>query len=229
MASSELSPQLTWKNKVPSRTEIRNNTKLYWNKFPHVVTIGKPVNWKDGKEQATWRGTLYDLKKRLDNKLTCEYSIRIEWSTMRVFTHDIDAVIAALPSKIITYNLDKIEVMRDDVRMSLQEKPDTYKSVYSVVKKLPWDQYRYKIHYVTDAKHKRMIGKDALEAIAAQISMTPGVKWTQKHQHNCSSLSHNWNANYFYSQDLEWLPMVMLINPRFIRKIEFIKLESEIE
>lgn len=227
-ASSGSSPQLTWKVNLPSGVIIKNNTKLYYNKFGHVLTVSKHTDWRDHKEHNDWRMIMHKLKETIHHS-KIKHVIRMEWSTLRIFTNDVEDILKIMPPKILKENLDSVGIMRDDVRASLMEKPDTYRSVYTVVKKLPWDQYRHKVYYVNDARHKRMIGKDALEAIAQQISQTPGVKWTRKHQDNCSSLSHSYDAPYFYSTDLDWLPMVMLINPRFIKKIEHIKLESEIE
>lgn len=203
---------------------------MYYRKYGHVLTIHKETDYRDHTAHSAWRTSMFNMRAALEKAHTdSDYSVRMEWSTMRIFTNDISKVISALPKDVVRKYLDSVGVMRDDVRASLMQKPDTYKSVYTVVKKLPWDLYRYKIHYVSDARHKRAIGKEALEAISEQISQTPGVMWSGKHVRNCSSLAHNWNATYFYSVDLDWMPMVMLIDPRFIKKVEHIKLESEIE
>lgn len=221
---------MIWKNKLPSKVRVYDNTKLYYRKYGHVLTIYRQTNWRDQVDHTKWRNTMHNIRTCIESNLADgDYSIRMEWCTLRIFTNEVDKVLSVLPKDVIRKYLESIGIMRDDVRASLVQKPGTYKSIYTVAKKLPFDQYRYKIHYVSDSRQKRAIGKDALEAISQQISQTPGVKWTIKHDNNCSSLGHNWNATYFYSTDLDWMPMVMLIDSRFIKKIEYIKLESEIE
>ena len=202
--------------------------KLYYGNYGHVLTITRPTDYRDHAAHQKWRRIMDDLRFLL-KKHKIDHVSRMEWSTLRIFTNDLDSVIKVLPANIQRRELESVSIMRDEVRATYENKPGIYRSVYTVVKKLPWDQYRHKVYYVNDARQKRAIGREALEAISRQIASTPGVLWTDKHRHNCDNLNHNYKATYFYSTDLDWMPMVMLINPRFIKKIEHIRLESEIE
>lgn len=226
--SSESNPLSIWRAKFHKSVDVRENVKLYYGKYGHVVTITRPSDYRDQSAHQKWRKIMHDLRLLLEQHKVDHVS-RMEWSTLRIFTNDLDSVIKVLPANIKRRELESVGIMRDEIRASYADKPETYRSVYTVVKKLPWNQYRHKVYYVSDARQKRAIGREALSAIAQQISSTPGVLWTAKHKHNCDNLNHNWKATYFYSTDLDWMPMVMLINPRFIKKIEHIRLESEIE
>lgn len=133
-----------------------------------------------------------------------------------------------LPSEFMCM-ISEVSLMKDEVYEHLRTKPEnTYKTVNTVVKRLPFRKYQYRIHYATEGKDKRKIGKDSLEAIAESLSIYPGIKWHDKLTDRITTMRTTWDATYFYSEDVDWLTMVNLIDSRFIKKIEYFTVENEL-
>ena len=210
--------------------EVNGNLKLFFGQYPHRISLTyRKHRSEDFEPVLQFRRQAFKLKERLRGKLTpYSASTRIEWYTMRIFTTDLEKVLAALQPDPRLFFIS-IDVMDSDVLAYLRTKPEeSYKASNTIVKNLPWKKYRYKIHYATHGNDKRKIGSDALQAIAAQLSSDSSIRWSKELHDNVISNRTVWHSTYFYAEDIDWLPMILLISNKFIKKIEHLTLESEI-
>lgn len=148
---------------------------------------------------------------------------------LRVYTMNPTKLLGGLPSEFMGM-IAEVSIMKDEILEHLKTKPEnTFRTVNTVVKKLPFGKYRYRTHYATDGRDKRKIGKDALETIAANLSIYPGIRWNDRLTDRVTMIRSTWDATYFYSEDVDWITMVNLVDSRFIKKIEYFTVEKELD
>lgn len=149
--------------------------------------------------------------------------------TLRVYTTNPVKLLGGLPNEFMGM-ISEVALMKDEVYGHLRTKPEnTFRTVNTVVKKLPFGKYRYRTHYATDGRDKRKIGKEALETLAANLSIYPGIKWDERLTDRVTIMRTIWDKMYFYSEDVDWLTMVNLVDSRFIKKIEYFTVENELD
>ena len=99
----------------------------------------------------------------------------------------------------------------------------------TVSKKLPFNRYRYRVYVTNSGKVRRSIGPSNLRHIFGALNNYSGIKFTQ-----CFKRYHDkeWTyipSLYFYAESLDWLPIIVLTEPRYVTRIEEIKTSKEIE
>ena len=215
--------------------EINTNLKLFYNRYPHCINLegwGRvPYN-----DLYKLRTSLISVKRLMRRKMYGKTATRIEHGGLRIYTHDVIGVLDLIHSSSVFYNdahvmsyIKEIQIMDPLYQAKLNEPvTDSFRTVNVLCKKLPYNRYRYKIHWATQNKDKRLIGADAMNAIAIQLSNFDQIKQNAKLFSEMARTYTSWKNTYFYAEDLDWVPMICLIDERFIKKIERFQTEEEL-
>jgi len=247
MASLESKIRSKFKDDLHPNTVFAGNLKLYYNQYPYSITLISPHDARYGldSEQAhqvhRYRSSFYALKRLMKRKLSSvRHSTRIEFNSMRIYTVDpMELLDFVVKSKILVEDeisiskaIYRIELM-DDACLGKLRQPvtDSIKTTNVVAKRLPWGKYRYRIHWACMGRDKRNIGMENLIAITDQLKNFDQLRISSSALHEISGRNYytSWSATYFYAEDLDWLPIVCLIDGRFIKKIERFQTEEELK
>lgn len=221
-----------YKRKLPTHARIVPNRKLFHKQFPHVIelserTVDSYKNYQDA------RSDLHQIAAKLKTKLNVGdenvVKTRIEGYTLRIYTKDLTTTLDKMrPAWRRMIKL--IECMEPHVENHIVKAPkDTYRTLDRVVRKLPYGDQKFKIYYANRSSVKQAIGPESLAGILFQLQQYNSVRWTRGLADSITDKYGNWHENFFYSTDLDWLPLVTLIDGRFIKRIERLTVESEIE
>lgn len=218
---------------------FKENNKLYYKEFPHYIKISITGN-KTSFSKSSWsesvsvRDLLIKFGCYIKTNLNEDkIKVRQEWHNMTIFCQEPEKVIDLI-LKYKNYDnngkvrIRQIGVMLTDVLEHIKTKPSNVpKAVNTVVKKLPFDRYRYKVYFAGYTKLKR-IGSLALEAIIDQINASYKCSSFNERKRNSIVRMNHFSTNYFYTEDEEIFPILFLINPEFITKIEKMCLPGEL-
>lgn len=242
-----LGSKIRYKYNLPD-CEIKTNLKLFYNLYPHCINLDLHHRYKkaiDNDPMSTdyWRlrQSLTSLKRSLKRNYSLSFVMtRIEnyKANMRIYTTNLVEIMDHICDSKITLDdrpikdyVSEAMIMEPEHLTKLQEKVPEYSSKTRNVlcKKLPWGKYRYKIYWATHASEKKKIGNDAMYAIEVQLRHCRQIKhsaalFTQMHQRYTS-----WMSTYFYAEDIDWMPIICLIDERFIKKIELYITQEELE
>lgn len=169
----------------------------------------------------------WQLKQHLRRKFGSDVKIRNEWSDDFVYFDDLYTFLDCVPKKYLKH-MTSLEVM-DPLLIEAQNiKLDDYQKEISFCKKLPFDKYRYQVYIVTSVNERNNIGHDNLLHLRLSIEAYDGIKgndtFSKSHKHRY------WVPDtYFYAETLDWLPLVRLMEPRYIKKIKQFKTLEEIQ
>jgi hypothetical protein len=167
----------------------------------------------------------FKLKKYL--RSNADIKVRSEWGNDFVYFDDLDEFLSSTPKEFHEY-IHSLEVM--DPRLVKAQQCDLTdpKNEVTFCKKLPFDKYRYQVYIVTSANERDNIGHDNLLHLRLSIEAYDGIKVNDTFR---ESHTHKWwvPETYFYSESLDWLPMIRLMEPRYIRKIKQFKTLGEIK
>lgn len=154
---------------------------------------------------------------------------RVESYTLRIYTTDLTQTLDKMrPAWRRMVRL--IECMEPHIEEHIVKSPkDTYRTIDRVVRKLPYGEQKFKVYYANRGSVKQQIGQESLQGILFQLQQYNSVRWTRGLAESITDKYGNWHENFFYSTDLDWLPMITLIDGRFIKRIERLTVESEIE
>ena len=227
MELSELTKLIPKRKRSAIRVDCRPNYKLFYNKYPHAIRItlevGDVFNTSSTKQCIQFKETLKDT---LDAD---EYKVRHEWYCYSIFCKDIEKTLKALNPVIGTAVKEiLIEQMSEDIHEVSSISPKLPRAVTVVVKKLPYDLYRYKVYWPSTSNKMAAIGQHSLEAITAQINSFPGCRpIKQKIVNQIHKMGYQWHGRYFYTESEDIFSIISLINPSFISRIEkFVTIEE---
>lgn len=218
------------------RCEFKTNLKLFYNQYPHCIYLSAGSNVRH--YDYSIRSALVSVKRMLKKKMSYGLAaMRMEAFGIRIYTHKVAEVLDLLKSSKIFFKDDPImdlvcEVhVMDPVHQAKLKEPvtDSFRTVNKLCKQLPYNRYRYKIYWASHTSDKRKIGIDALNAIAAQLQNMDQVRLGRHMFAELLRPYTSWHSTYFYAEDLDWVPVICLIDERFIKKIERFQTQQEIE
>lgn len=231
---------MTWINDIEKELECRygivpdiaNNYKLRYNKYTHRASfVFEPdendvynslhSNWYFPHSRRKASALINYLKTALGDKI----KFRHEWYETFVYFNDVYELMSVIPNNYLK-NLKKLELMPASVVSATQNFTHDYPVKLVIKNKLPFDKYRYLVYTVTRSKDRRDIGQHNLESIFEAVASYEGIRiplnFSRFH-------SRTYNPDtYFYSETLEWLPIIYLIEPRYVKRIEQIQTTKEI-
>ena len=213
MALSELMDQLTSKG---VKISLKPNYKKYYNKFPHVIRFqSKSNNYTDTRKL---NATVYaELKDKVSSN---EYSTRCEYYSLNIYCKNVEDVIAALNISTLKSWADiEVAKMEEHVQQESSIRPELPRAQTVVVKKLPRNQYRYRVHWPTSHQIFAKIGGESISAIADQIKNDPNSRIDYGTVERLKR-GNFWGTPYFYTNSEDLFCIISLINPLFIKKIE---------
>jgi hypothetical protein len=205
---------------------VTENLKIFYKNFAHKATFGLRFR----NFNSNW-GTDYtrgeDIYRHLTATMKTEIRTRIGFQEGYVYFNDLDDFLSAIGNLHIK-DLNALALMDQAVITAGKKFTHEYSVKLAVVKSLPWDTYRYKIYVNTSSKMRKRIGDQTLSAIANLLKSYNGIKFTDRFEFFATRSYVYSSGTYFYSQDLEWLPMIALMDPRYIKHIEQFKTQTEI-
>lgn len=172
-------------------------------------------------------GIADNIKAKTSKKYKTTVKVRIEGVSLRIYTTDLNQTLGLMRAgdrKKIT----QIGVMDPQIKDHIVNTPkETYRTIDRVVRKLPYENQKFKVFYVNASAIKRSIGFESLQGILFQLKQYPSVRWTADMDELivCDGV---WKETFFYCTDLDWLPVVTLIDSRFIKRIERLTTEEEV-
>jgi len=152
--------------------------------------------------------------------------IRSEWTDEFVYFDNLTHLLNDMPLEFLDH-IHSLEVM-NPLLINSSTQTDDYQNEIAFCTKLPFDKYRYQVYIVTSANERNKIGHDNLLHLRLSIEAYNGIKvndtFTKSHK-------HRWwvPETYFYAETLDWLPLIRLMEPRYIRKIKQYKTLEEVQ
>lgn len=215
MALSELMVQFKSKG---VKLSLKTNYKKYYNTFPHVIRLNDVRDDTDRYQVA--RALRYSIYEKLQKVDADKYRTRHEYYELCIYCNDVDEILSAIG---ITYLKKYISVdigmMDETVIEESATKVPLPRAQTVVVKKLPWNQYRYRVHWPRNYNFEK-IGIESLGAIIDQINNDPNTKAFDDYATQKLKSGRYWGASYFYTNSEDLFSIISLINPLFIKKIE---------
>lgn len=215
MVLSELMAQLKSKG-VDIR--LKPNYKKYYNNFPHVIRLetNSSVDWSNVR--ALHSSTLGHLLTSLPED---EFRTRNEYYSLNIYCLDLLKVLNILPlSHLKKWKYVEVGQMEDSVQKESTIKPELPKAITTVVKKLPYNTWRYRVHWQPGYRTLQKIGAEALGAIVDQINNDPNTKSFDDQTSQRIKRGNYWGTSYFYTNSQDVLCLITLITPLFIKRIE---------
>lgn len=217
---------------------INENLLLKFGKWQHRITMDLSIeDGRDGQLErdafGRWRRP---YKPRLEaSQVAAIYKNRgvtAHWRAgsdcqMFIYTNNLEELL-----EILSYDhrqrIQVIDYMRPETAATYANGPvSQYKTSLTVKKLLPYGMYRYKIHVATNKKIRTSIGKKSLAAVVSQLDNYKTLLPDRFRER--ATLLTAYSDNYFYAMDLDWLMIISLIDPRYIKHIEEIKTLEEVE
>lgn len=219
---------MTWIN------EITQQVKKDYNVEPRIVE-NYQTRYKKYHHRAAFRFTLDDygpgpnwirrdwessvaMGRSLQSVLDNNVRIRNEWTETFVYFTDLTAFLDALPQQY-RKNLIRLEIMRPAAVVAKKNFTHDYPVELSVRKQLPHNRYRYRIYLTSSGKIRKSIGEPNLSAIYSALQAYEGLKFNNSFSRYATRAWYLPDT-YFYAENLDWLPMIYLMEPRYINRIE---------
>ena len=153
--------------------------------------------------------------------------IRNDWYNVFVYFDDLNDFLDNLPCKFLK-ELQSLEIM-DSVLINahnINTVTDGLQNEIAFCKKLPFDKYRYQVYITASINDRNAIGKNNILHLSQCIESYDGIRTNDTFT---ESYKQSWwiPETYFYSETLDWLPMIQLMEPRYIKKIKQFKTLEE--
>lgn len=215
------------RNQIGRDIKVHENLKFFYKDFAHKATFSLMYH---SNNRLGW-STNWELGHKIFQHLalTMQTSTRTRAGYLEgyVYFNDVDDFLNSIHSSHLQH-LVKLDLMDQSLIDASQKFTHDYSVKLAVVKSLPWDTYRYKIHVNTSSKIRKSIGVQTMSAIANLLKCYNGIKVTDRFERHASRVYSYSSGTYFYSQDLDWLPIVTMMDPRYIKNIEQFKTQTEI-
>ena len=210
---------------------IIENYQTRYKRFHHRAAFRFEVKGKSEMPRGIWDRRDWqssnEVARSLRQALGDEVKIRNEWSETFVYFNDLDGLIKALPRRYRN-NLVRLELMLSDAIEAKQKFTHDYPVTLTVKKHLPYNRYRYRVYLVTSSKVRRSIGTDNLTAICSALTAYDGLKLDSRFMFYAPRAGYAPNV-YFYAETLDWLPLIYMMEPRYIKRIEQFATTEEIK
>lgn len=230
---------MTWtknlENKINTKfgisARVHENFKSRYKRYHHRAAFKFVRQHNDSMkdfflDRHDWEQA-HELTVCLTKALGDAVRVRNEWYETFVYFENLENFLSAVTEKQMK-SLLYIDAMSD---INIRAK-DNYESDFrinlSVVRQLPYKKYRYRIWLVTSSKQRHNIGLQNITQMCDTINAYDGIRQTsaferiKQGRYYCDNL-------YFYSETLDFLPMIALMDSRFIKHIEHFKTSEEIK
>lgn len=206
---------------------IKPNYKKYYNTFPHIIRFNHAYSaFRDHRLIRTLtENTIKLISSKLSKK---EFRTRYEVSTLSVYCVDLPSVIESIhPSLLKEWTDIEVGLMTEQVQEGSNIKPNLPKAQTTIVKQLPHNEWRYRVHWPSNYIRTKNDNSEALSAIIDQINNDPNTKHFDEDRTIQIKTGRHWGTTYFYTNSLDLFSIIALIDARFIKKIEkFVTLEE---
>jgi len=220
--------------------EVKENLALKFGKWQHRVTMDLSLEAEEDDDVYPQLDVFGRPRKPYKRCLRASgvaaiyknRGVTAHWragsdAQMFVYTNNLEELLTIL-SYDHRLRVKVIEYMRPETATSYAAGPTSqYKTSLTVKKNLPYGLYRYKIHVVTNKKTRTSIGKKNLAAVISQLDNYEVHLPVTFRERAELFVAHS--DNYFYSVDLEWLTIISIIDPRWVKHIEEIKTLEEVQ
>ena len=215
---------------------IVENFKTRYKKYNHRATFFFE-NTEDPWKQAPpgyhrwyfYKRQDYEKIRNLKRSLVDlgdSIKFRNEWHETFVYFESLKSLLDAVPGEYLE-NIRTLELMNKDTISAKENFTHDYPVELTVRPKLPFDKYRYRVYTATSSKVRYNIGTDNLRGIYRALTAYDGIYIPDRF---IQYSGHNWNPDtYFYSETLDWLPLLYMMEPRYIKRIEQFKTVEELQ
>jgi hypothetical protein len=168
-----------------------------------------------------------ELKKYINKNLGPNVLIRNDFYGDFVYFDNLTYLLDNIPQEFHKH-IHSLEIMAPDFIKQQHTDFMNIPGEITFCTKLPFDKYKYQVYIVTSASERKKIGHSNLLHLRNVIEAYNGIKgnntFTESHK-------HSWYVpeTYFYAKTLDWLPMIQLMEPRYIRKIKQYKTRKEVK
>lgn len=223
----------------PEQVQVEENHNILYKQFRHraFFSVGKPRDTDENKRRFSFSYSYYEridwdkvdlIKKCLRKTPKTKSRIQLNYynSRMVVYFADLEPFLKALD--LDTKNcLSELSLMSEDVIDEYNEFKGEFRTVLKVRKNLPYNKFRYKVFTANSYYTKKNISKDSLEAALIQLENFPGIRMSSRFK-SVFLRPRSYGDNYFYAENLDWLPMILLIDNRIIKTVEKYKTKEEV-
>ena len=214
--------------------EIRKNVKKKYKISPYI-SENYTVRYKKYYHRATFRSNREDflsssfmwssaIAKELGKSLGNSVRIRNSWYEIYVYFSDLDHLLDSIPKKHIK-KLSHLEIMDPVAIAATKEFSHEYPVELVIRNKLPFDKYRYRVYTVSSYTEKARIGEQNLKALQNAITVYDGIRLPRRQY---SFYNYSPPNDYFYAETLDFLQMIYLMEPKYIRSIQQFKTTKEL-
>lgn len=214
------------RNQIGRDIKVRENLKFFYKDFAHKATFKLIYRNSENLWHTNW-GRGQEIFQHLEQTMQTVIRTRTGFREGYVYFNDVDDFISSIHSSHLQ-DLLTLDIMDQSLIDASQQFTHDYSVKLAVVKTLPWDTYRYKIYVNTSSKIRKRIGAQTMSAIANLLKSYDGIRFTDRFENHATRSYAYASGTYFYSQDLEWLPIVTMMDPRYIKNIEQFKTQTEI-
>ena len=215
---------------LEKKVRFKTNNKVFYKKFYHKATfefksraeLSRNYSYNQTDSVSGW-----SMFRSLEKSMTSDIRCKMGYCEGYVYFTDYNDLIANLRNEDFQ-RLLRMEIMPEQTIAAINEFKHEYQVTLSVVKSLPFDTYRYKVHINTSSKIRKQIGTQNLGSIVNLLTAYDGIRITERFNNAARSTYAYSSGTYFYCKDLEWLPMITLMDPRYIKRIEKLKTQTEI-
>lgn len=200
---------------------ITENYHLRYKKFCHRATL----TIKSQERHLTGNSS-YVIDHKLKKTYGDSIRVRNEWGGTFVYFNDLDQFLLNLPGDVKSY-LTKLEVMNPDAVSTIKNFKHEYPVDLKVTTRLPLKKYRYRVYITSSGKVRKSIGEENLSAICNVLSKYDGLELPSSFKIYAANPRYIPSV-YFYATTLDWLPIIYLMDPKFINRIEHFKTKEEI-
>ena len=169
----------------------------------------------------------YRLRKWINENFRHAVKIRNEWTDDFVYFDDLTYLLDNLPEEFRGH-IHSLELMDPALVEAQYTNLDDQQNEIVFCTKLPFDKYRYQVYIVTSNNDRNVIGYENLLHLRQSIEAYDGIKTNHTF---AQSHKHSWwvPETYFYAESLDWLPLIRLMSPKYIRKIKQYKTLKEVQ
>lgn len=207
-----------------------------------------------GRKSLTTRDILIITSDKVE-QLKEKFNIRTRenfWD-FTIFFNDIEVHDSFVNDPNLAQCIKEIRMMPESVgnTYDIGNKLKEFKTTISVVQKLPDQKYRYRLHLKDRNTFYSHDGRDAGEAMAALINSSDGIKVPQyfadfdefmkriddRQVKGSNGLYGQYYFKFFWNgyprtiltTEVDWLQVANLIDPDFVKRIEKLVLDGEID
>ena len=212
---------------------ITENYKVRYGKYRHRLTF---LLIKEGtqSQRDSWVYHTFDyiyasriLRLLKTQTLKEEVRTRNHWVEFYIyFNENVEDFLDKFTPDILC-KITEIQAMPEYVYRESEAFQHDYPVQLEVRPSLPFKRYRYKIFITASSTIRKKIGRQTLNHLYNTITQYDNIKISPSFVRT-ENKEMVWDEVYFYTETLDLLPVIYLMEPRFIRNIIEYKTLEEI-